>query len=76
MSNHIIHFLCDMQNVGWSAKAIGFPIVTQGDTIEELNQNIVDATSLRFESSADHEVITFHNDGTMMISVSLKHKQS
>ncbi|PKL84786.1 MAG: 2-oxoisovalerate dehydrogenase [Ignavibacteriae bacterium HGW-Ignavibacteriae-1] len=34
---------------GYSASALGFSIVTQGDTMEELKSNIIDAIKCHFE---------------------------
>lgn len=34
---------------GYEAKAAGFPIFTQGETIEEVKKNILDAVRCHFE---------------------------
>ena len=53
MKKTCIHFDCQREDVGYSAKAVGFPIVTQGDTFEELEQNIKEAIALHFEDEAN-----------------------
>ena len=53
MKKTCIHFVCRREPVGFSAKAVGLPIFTQGDTFEELEQNIKEVLELHFEDEAD-----------------------
>lgn len=47
----IIYFICRQESEGFSAKAEGFPIFTQGDDYAELNKNIREAIELHFGRS-------------------------
>lgn len=50
MKNKEIVFLVEESlDGGYEAKAAGFPIFTQGDTIEEVKKNILDAVRCHFE---------------------------
>ncbi len=44
-----IQFLVEKEEEGYSAKADGYPIFTQGDTFEELNSNAKEALNCFFE---------------------------
>ena len=54
MKNKEIVFLVEESlDGGYEAKAAGFPIFTQGETVEEVKKNILDAVRCHFE---DHEI--------------------
>jgi predicted RNase H-like HicB family nuclease len=44
------------EKIGYSASVDEYSIYTQGDTFEELTQNITEAISLRFEGSKNPKV--------------------
>jgi predicted RNase H-like HicB family nuclease len=44
----------DAEEGGYCARALGHSILTQGDTWEDLRANVLEATSLHFEDSAEH----------------------
>ena len=50
MSN-VIQFQIIKEDTGYSAVAINFPIVTQAETLDELEHNIKEATELFFEDN-------------------------
>jgi len=54
-----ISFLAAKEEEGYSAKAIGFPIFTQGDTFEELQNHIKEALELHFEDEANVKEFTY-----------------
>ena len=43
----------DLVDGGWVARALGVPIVTQADSIEELKAMIRDALQCHFDNEAD-----------------------
>ncbi len=57
----IIFVLEDDPDGGYSARALGFSIFVQGETIEELKTNIKDALKCHFEKDEDiPKVIRLH----------------
>jgi hypothetical protein len=44
----------DAEEGGYCAGALGHTIFTQGDTWEELRDNVLEAVSLHFEDETDH----------------------
>jgi predicted RNase H-like HicB family nuclease len=42
----------DAEEGGYTARALGHSIFTQGDTWEELRTNVIEATTLHFEDEA------------------------
>jgi hypothetical protein len=47
--NNCIYFQALEERIGYSARAEGYPIFTQGDTFEELKENIKEAVQCYFE---------------------------
>lgn len=45
---------------GYTARALGYSIFTQGETIEELKANIKDALSCSFDSDKMPQIIRLH----------------
>jgi predicted RNase H-like HicB family nuclease len=43
---------------GYTANALGESIITEGDTLEELKNNIKEAVELHFEDSVTKELIS------------------
>ncbi len=54
MSN-VIQFQITKEDTGYSAMSINFPIVTQAETLDELQENIREATELFFEEQRVNE---------------------
>jgi predicted RNase H-like HicB family nuclease len=52
MSN-IIQFQIQKEETGYSAFAINFPIVTEAETLDDLKENIKEATELFFEDEQE-----------------------
>jgi len=50
--NEIIFIVEESSEGGFEAKALGYAIFTEGDTIEELKQNIREAIHCHFETNA------------------------
>ncbi len=55
---HILQFKINQEEEGgYSAAALDYGIVTQGDTFEELLHNIREATELYFEGEKEFEAL-------------------
>jgi hypothetical protein len=60
MKNKEIVFMVDESvDGGYEAKAAGFPIFTQGETMEEVKKNILDAVRCHFEDGEAPSYILF-----------------
>ncbi len=53
MNKEIIFLVEEDIEGGFNAKALGFPIFTQGETFEELKDNIKDAMRCNFDKEED-----------------------
>jgi predicted RNase H-like HicB family nuclease len=61
MAKEIIFLVEEDPTGGYFAKALDYPIFTQGESIEEIKQNIKDALSCHFEREEDiPKVIRLH----------------
>ena len=60
MHNEIIFYVEDSMEGGFEARALGYPIFTQGDTKEDLINNIKDAVECHFEPEKMPHIIKFH----------------
>jgi len=49
MENEIIFVIEESEEGGWTAKALGYSIFTEGDSINELKSNIREAISCHFD---------------------------
>ena len=59
--NEIIFIVEEDIEGGYTAKALGFSIFTQGETLEELKKNIIEAIKCHFENENDiPRVIRLH----------------
>lgn len=46
----IVFFVEESVDGGYEARAAGFPIFTQGETVEEVKKNILDAVRCHFDN--------------------------
>ena len=53
MMNEIIFMIEDDPEGGYNAQALGYSIFTQGETVEELKENIMDALRCHFDDVKD-----------------------
>ena len=60
MSNEIIFIIEESLEGGYEARAVGHSIFTEGDTVEELKQNIIEAVSCHFEEEKKPKLIRLH----------------
>ena len=60
MKNEIIFYVEESLEGGYEAKALGFPIFTEGDTLEELKANIKDAVHCHFEEKETPQIVKLH----------------
>ena len=58
--NEIIFLIEDSQDGGFIARALGYSIYTDADTVAELHQNIRDAVSCHFEENQKPSMIRLH----------------
>jgi predicted RNase H-like HicB family nuclease len=70
MKNKEIVFLVEESlDGGYEAKAAGFPIFTQGETIEEVKKNILDAVRCHFEISIAYKIFAAFPPNTNPVSL-------
>lgn len=53
---NILHFYITKEESGYSAEAVNFPIVTQADTLDDLEVNIKEATDLYLEDDQENTI--------------------
>jgi predicted RNase H-like HicB family nuclease len=53
---NILHFYITKEDSGYSAEAVNFPIVTQADTLDDLEVNIKEATDLYLEGVEENTI--------------------
>jgi predicted RNase H-like HicB family nuclease len=53
MMNEIIFMIEEDPEGGYNAQALGYSIFTQGETVEELKENIMDALRCHFDEIKD-----------------------
>jgi predicted RNase H-like HicB family nuclease len=58
--NEIIFLIEEAQEGGFTAKALGESIFTEGETIEELKNNIKDAVDCHFDEGKKPKLIRLH----------------
>lgn len=67
--NEVIFLVEDSAEGGYEAHALGKSIFTEGETIEELKQNIREAVRCHFDEVATPSVIRLHYVKEEMISL-------
>lgn len=60
MSNEIIFLVEESLDGGFEARALGYSIFTQGETLEELKEMLLDAVDCHFEEDQKPKVIRLH----------------
>ena len=60
MNNEIIFYIEESLDGGFEAKALGYPVFTDGETIEELKLNIKDAVRCHFDPGETPQVIKLY----------------
>ena len=60
MKNEIIFYIEDSMEGGFEARALGYSIFTEGDNVDELKTNIIDAVKCHFEPENLPSVISLH----------------
>jgi len=60
MNNEIIFYIEESFDGGYEAKALGHPIFTDGETVEELKINIKDAIHCHFKEGETPQIIRLH----------------
>ena len=60
MKNEIIFYIEESMEGGFEAKALGYAIFTQGDTVDELRENIKDAVHCHFEENEKPQIVKMH----------------
>ncbi len=60
MNNEIIFYIEESYDGGYEARALGHPIFTDGETIQELKSNIKDAIHCHFEEGEAPQIIKLH----------------
>ncbi len=60
MENEIVFIIKESDDGGWTAKALGYSVFTEGDSIEELKSNIKEAVSCHFDDNKSPKIIRLH----------------
>ncbi len=68
MPTEVIFEVQDEAEGGYSARALGYPIFTQAESLDELRQMVRDAVRLHFEDSVRPAVIRLHRTYDELIS--------
>ncbi len=58
--NELMFLVQESAEGGWTAKALGESILTEGETIEQLRENIKDATICHFEEGKHPKIIRLY----------------
>ncbi|MHB8973805.1 MAG: type II toxin-antitoxin system HicB family antitoxin [Pirellulaceae bacterium] len=58
--NEIIFLVEDAPDGGYAARALGQSVFTEGDTLEELRQNVREAVACHFDEGTGPRVIRLH----------------
>ena len=59
-NNEIIFYIEDSNEGGYEARALGHSIFTDGDSLEELRENIKDAILCHFDENSIPKIVTLH----------------
>ena len=57
MKNEIIFIVEESLDGGYEAKAVGYSIFTEGESVEELKNNIVEAVNCHFDANEKPPII-------------------
>ena len=60
MPSEIIFLIEESEDEGYEAKALGFSIYTEAETLEELKENIRDALQCHFDKDEMPSIIRLH----------------
>lgn len=60
MNTEIIFIIQDSLDGGFEAKAVGHSIYTEAETMEELKNNIIEATDCQFDPGKKPKLIRLH----------------
>jgi len=58
--NEIIFIIENSDEGGYTAKALGYSIYTEGETLEELKENIKDAVKCHFDEKTLPHIVRLH----------------
>jgi predicted RNase H-like HicB family nuclease len=58
--NEIIFIIENADEGGFTAKALGFSIYTEGETMDELKENIKDAVKCHFDAKTLPHIVRLH----------------
>jgi hypothetical protein len=60
MKNEVIFYIEESMEGGYEAKALGYSIYTEGDTLDELKMNIRDAIQCHFNDKDMPQIVKLH----------------
>lgn len=60
MSTEIIFLIEESEDGGYEARALGFSIYTEGETLDELRENIRDALQCHFDEEEMPKIVRLH----------------
>lgn len=67
--NEIIFVIEEAPEGGWTARALGVPIFTEGDTLDELHEQVRDAVRCHFDDAERPKVIRLHSVREELLAV-------
>ena len=59
-TSEIIFYIEESAEGGFEARALGYPIFTDGENVDDLKSNIKDAVCCHFEQADMPKIITLH----------------
>lgn len=69
-NKEIVFFVEESVDGGYEARAAGFPIFTQGETIGEVKKNILDAARCHFKNNKVYKILAAFSDKTNPVPLS------
>lgn len=67
--SEIIFIIDDSDEGGYTAKALGYSIYTEGETLDELKENIKDAVKCHFDAKEVPHIVRLHMVRDEVISI-------
>ncbi len=60
VSSEIVFLVEESAEVGFEAKALGYPIFTEGESLEEVKEAVIDALHCPFDEDESPKLVRLH----------------